>query len=168
VNQAPFAYAQAHHICQEVDAKLVDNDANRKLCQHYLELPCIPTTTTTTTTGENADESSCPQQTVLKTYWSVSKSHAQSQTQVGITLSNPSFARNHYGDAEASDFVTQHCGIEVGQAYECLAPTVSRADLFCFCALYTHGTYIQWSLFAFGFNSVGAVGRIVKCGGDVS
>lgn len=28
VNQAPFAYARRQHICQEVDAKLIDNAAN--------------------------------------------------------------------------------------------------------------------------------------------
>ena len=139
VNQAPFAYEQERHICQKVDAKLIDNAANRKLCQQYLELPYIRTTTTTTT---EEDVSSCPhnkQHTVPKTYWSVSKSPAQSQTQVGITLSNPSYVRHHYGDAAASVFITEQCGLEVGQAYDCLAPAAYRADLFRFCALYMHG-----------------------------
>mmetsp|Transcript_40151 Transcript_40151/g.44930 ORF Transcript_40151/g.44930 Transcript_40151/m.44930 type:complete len:880 (+) Transcript_40151:122-2761(+) len=139
VNQAPFAYAQGRHMCQEVDAKLIDNAANRKLCQSYLELPYIRTpSTTTTSTGKDTDVS-CPQQMVPKIYWSVSKSQAQSQTQVGITFSNPSYERNHYGDAEALEFIKNHCGEEVGQAYECLAPAAYRADLFRFCALYTHG-----------------------------
>jgi len=140
VNQAPFAYAQGRHRCQEVDAKLIDNAANRKLCQQYLELPYIRTTPTTTGEDTETAVSSCPkEQTVPKVYWSVSKSQAQSQTQVGIALSNPSYERNHYGDHEALDFVSAHCGEEVGQAYECLAPAAYRADLFRFCALYTHG-----------------------------
>jgi len=130
-------YDQEHKICQEVDAKLTDNYENRKLCQLYLDLPYIRTTT-----EEDADAgSSCPNNEAIvpKTYFSVSKSNEQSHEQLGITLSNPSYERKHYGDEEAYEFVKENCGVEVGNAYECLAPPAYRADLFRFCALYTHG-----------------------------
>eukprot|EP00751_Fragilariopsis_kerguelensis_P039815 CAMPEP_0171020486 /NCGR_PEP_ID=MMETSP0736-20130129/29934_1 /TAXON_ID=186038 /ORGANISM="Fragilariopsis kerguelensis, Strain L26-C5" /LENGTH=152 /DNA_ID=CAMNT_0011458277 /DNA_START=196 /DNA_END=654 /DNA_ORIENTATION=+ len=93
-----------------------------------MELPYLRTTTTTTTiTGE---DTSCHRQNVPHIYWSVSKSHAQSQTQVGSTFSNPSDERTQYGDHEASDFVTQHyCGVEVGQADECVVPAAYRAQI---------------------------------------
>jgi mannosyltransferase OCH1-like enzyme len=76
---------------------------------------------------------------VPKTYFSVSKTNEQSFEQIGITLSNPEYKRNHYGDDEAYEFVKEHCGDDAGDAYSCLAPPAYRADLFRFCALYTHG-----------------------------
>jgi len=138
ISQEPFAYEQEHKICQEVDAKLIDNYENRKLCQTYLDLPYIRTKQVTE--DEDEDESSCPMnEQVPKTYFSVSKSNEQSHEQLGITLSNPSYERKHYGDEEAHEFVKENCGDDVGNAYECLAPPAYRADLFRFCALYTHG-----------------------------
>jgi hypothetical protein len=127
---APFAYDLKRKICSEVDSKLVDNPANRKMCTDYLNLPYIKT-----------DAESCPPlfHVVPKKYFSVSKHGVQSQMQVGVSASNPSYERRHYGDEEAAAYVKEHCGEAVGNAYECLAPPAYRADLFRFCALHSEG-----------------------------
>jgi len=128
----PFAYEKERKVCQEVDAKLVDNAANRQLCQSYLDLPYIRTSNEQC--KDRPDKHKVP-----KTFFSVSKSNDQSHEQVGITLSNPSYERKHYGDDEAHTFMKEHCGSDAAHAYECLAPPAYRADLFRFCALYVHG-----------------------------
>lgn len=130
VNQAPFAYDNERKICREVDAKLVDNEANRKLCKSYLDLPYLKT---------SEDECTADQHKVPKTFFSVSKSNNQSHEQRGVSLSNPSYERKHYGDDEAFEFVKEHCGADAAAAYQCLAPPAYRADLFRFCALYSEG-----------------------------
>merc|ERR1712238_6064 len=41
INESPFAYDTERNICHEVDARLIDNQANRQLCEHYLNLPLV-------------------------------------------------------------------------------------------------------------------------------
>jgi len=135
-DEAPFAYdPERKNSCQKVDAKLVDNAANRKMCQAYLDLPlikqdessCTATSTTATTS------------TIPKVYYSVSRDNKQSPAQIGISASNPDYERRHFGDAEALEFIQQNCGDDAAQAYQCLAPPAYRADLFRFCALWSNG-----------------------------
>jgi len=134
VNDSPFAYETERNVCHEVDARLINNQANRDLCQTYLDLPLV------TQTNDNGHESCAEAATKIpKVYYSVSATGEESVAQASITAYNPDWAHHHYSDAEAFDFVQEHCGEEVAQAYDCLAPPAYRADLFRFCALYTKG-----------------------------
>lgn len=44
-----------------------------------------------------------------------------------------------FNDVTARMYVSQHCGRDARDAYDCLAPPSYRADLFRFCALYAQG-----------------------------
>merc|ERR1712161_49896 len=136
VNQAPFAYDTDRNICHEVDARLINNQANRDLCATYLNLPLVKQQHNN---GQESCEEAIAATKIPKVYYSVSATAEVSLTQLSIQAYNPDWQLEHYGDAEALDFVTEHCGEEVAQAYACLAPPAYRADLFRFCALYTKG-----------------------------
>jgi hypothetical protein len=131
-----FAYLTeeevARDLCVQVDWKLIDNSANREMCKNYLELPYIKNDAATCSNTPTAKK-------VPKTLFSVSKDSEQSLVQIGVSASNPDFERRHFGDAEALEFVREHCGENVAHAYECLAPPAFRADLFRFCALFSEG-----------------------------
>merc|ERR1712038_62243 len=131
-NEAPFAYdPDRTNICQTVDAKLVDNAANQKMCQDYLDLPLV-----------RQDESACEKfskSPIPKVWYSVSRDDRPSTTQIGVSASNPEYEHRHFGDAEAMEFVRERCGVEAAHAYDCLAPPAYRADLFRFCALWSSG-----------------------------
>merc|ERR1712241_1638721 len=131
VNQEPFAYEVGRNECQEVDARLVNNEANRQLCRTYLDLPLVK--------QDSCDVSS--NNKIPKVHYSVSKDKKDesSVTQVGIQANNPQWEHHHYNDDDALQFIQENCGSDVASAYECLAPPAYRADLFRFCALYTKG-----------------------------
>ena len=109
----------------------VDNTANRKFCQDYLDLPYIKN-----------DEAACAGRPVAdrvpKTVFSVAAGRMP-PVQVGVTASNPGYQRKHHSDAEAPDYIRERCGEDTAKAYECLAPPAYRADLFRFCALFSEG-----------------------------
>ena len=127
-NENPFAYeTDEKNVCQQVDAKLDDNTANRKMCQNYLDLPLI-------------HEESCDGAgSIPKVYYSVSADNEQSLSQVAVSASNPNFERRHFGDEEALEFIQENCGEDAASAYQCLAPPAYRADLFRFCAIHSQG-----------------------------
>lgn len=135
INTAPFAYETDRNVCQEVDARLVNNPANRKLCETYLNLPLVKQT------NDNGSETCDVAQTKIpKTLFTVSKeSDEKSLTSVAIEAQNPDWTHEHYSDDEAQKFIVENCGDDVANAYQCLAPPAYRADLFRFCALYTKG-----------------------------
>jgi len=134
INESPFAYETDRNICHEVDARLLNNKANRQLCQTYLNLPLVKQE------FDNGKESCDDAATKIpKVYYSVSKDKEESLTQIGINAYNPEWEHQHYGDDDALEFIYEHCGDDVAHAYECLSPPAYRADLFRFCALYTKG-----------------------------
>jgi len=141
INPSPFAYRpivngieNKEHVCHKVDAKLENNAANKLLCSSYLNLPLI-------TQKDNNGFESCSDASdkIPKTWYTVGPSTEQSLTSIAIEAQNPSWDHEHYGDESAKEFILDNCGIDVANAYECLAPPAYRADLFRFCALYTKG-----------------------------
>merc|ERR1719162_1908233 len=76
INESPFAYDTDRNICHEVDARLVDNQANRQLCEQYLNLPLVKQV------DENGHES-CDEASskIPKVYYTVSHHNEVSTTQ---------------------------------------------------------------------------------------
>ena len=119
-------------------SRTVPYQANRDLCHTYLHLPLV---TQTTDNGKESCEDTITATKIPKVYYSVSATATaeESLTHLSIKAYNPHWEHHHYSDTEALEFVQEHCGEDVAQAYECLAPPAYRADLFRFCALYTKG-----------------------------
>merc|ERR1719464_2717830 len=135
MNQEPFAYqTEEMNPCQLVDAKLINNGPNRKMCESYLNLPLI-------TQKEHNGFESCDDAVgnIPKTWYTVGPTTDKSLTAIAIEAQNPDWDHEHYGDESAKEFILNNCGIDTANAYECLAPPAYRADLFRFCALYTKG-----------------------------
>jgi hypothetical protein len=126
ISASEYAYEVDQSPCKHVDAMLVDNAANRKLCQAFLDLPI------------DATNQVCDSK-VPKTVYSVSATDEMSLNQLGVKAVNTDYEFVHFGDASASDFIRANCGDEVADAYSCLAPSAYRADLFRFCALNAKG-----------------------------
>lgn len=131
INQGIWASVDRSGPCLKVDAMLCDNVLNREMCQDFLDLPF------------NRQES-CEVDMVPKIFYTVAKDSEVAAHQSGIQAANPSYEHRHFSDLEASIFVRDNCGDEVGDAYSCLAPPAFRADLFRFCALHsTGGIYLD-------------------------
>lgn len=131
IDQGIWASVDRSAPCLKVDAMLSDNMANRAMCQDFLDLPF-------------KKQESCGVEKVPKIFYTVSKDSKLETHQLGILAANPSFEHRHFSDFEASIFVRNNCGDDVGDAYSCLAPPAFRADLFRFCALHsTGGLYLD-------------------------
>lgn len=126
IDASAYAYAQDENPCMHVDAMLVDNAANRKMCKDFLELPL-------------SEQETCETSKIPKTVYSVSADDDVSLTQKGLQAVNPEYEFRHFGDVSAEAFVRENCGDVVADAYSCLAPAAYRADLFRFCALHSQG-----------------------------
>jgi len=126
ISASEFAYETEAPPCKHVDAMLIDNAANRKLCQDFLDLPL-------------SEAKKCKKTAIPKTVYSVSATDEMSFNQMGVKATNPDFDFQHFGDASAEKFIRANCGDDVADAYSCLAPAAYRADIFRFCALYSQG-----------------------------
>jgi len=90
INESPFAYETDRNICHEVDARLVNNEANRNLCKTYLNLPLV------SQVFDNGKETCDAAATKIpKVYYSVSKDKEESLTQIGINAYNPEWEHQH-------------------------------------------------------------------------
>ena len=56
-----------------------------------------------------------------------------------IAAANPTYSLNRQSDHTAITYIERACGLDARRAYECLAPSAFRADLFRFCALFSDG-----------------------------
>lgn len=113
--------------CRRVDPNMPNDEVWRRQCQNYLnEAHIIP-------------DCSEAEELVPRIYHSVSRDKTQSYHQMATTAQNPTFERHHVGDEEAAQFISENCGSEALEAYNCFAPPAYRADLFRFCALYSQG-----------------------------
>merc|ERR1712238_603167 len=98
VNEAPFAYETDRNICHEVDARLINNQANRDLCHTYLNLPLV---TQTTDNGKESCVDAITTTKIPKVYYSVSATAEESLTHLSINAYNPTWEHHHYSDTEA-------------------------------------------------------------------
>merc|ERR1712241_1578456 len=132
VNPGQWA-SYSPHLCQKVDAQLIHNKSNHKMCESYLNLP-LDESCDADEEGMERTKSKIP-----KSLYTVSKDSKKSLTQLALMEQNPEWNHEHYSDEEAFQFIEEYCGEDVANAYQCLVPPAYRADLFRFCILYMKG-----------------------------
>lgn len=98
------------------------------MCYDYLQLPIeLPTS------------QSCSNWKVPRFYHAVGKTAQAPPPVVMNAAANPQFELVYRGDADAREFVLQHCGKEAAASYDCFVAPAYRADLYRYCVLHAVG-----------------------------